>query len=151
MKTVSIRDLRGADLQESAREGKPLAVTNHRVLVGVIIPVVSAWVEHLIYYNWSHVCQSVAEAEQAVATGSPAIPLEAVLVGKTVVQTPESKETLDQLQTSLNPPESAEQEASPVERQCAPCAPCASATCRPLCSRKRVRLGRPSQSPMNAS
>jgi len=132
MKTVSIRDLRGADLQESAREGKPLAVTNHRVLVGVIIPVVSAWVEHLIYYNWSHVCQSVAEAEQAVATGSPAIPLEAVLVGKTVVQTPESKETLDQLQTALNPPESAEQEASPVERQCAPCAPCASATCRPL-------------------
>jgi hypothetical protein len=46
METVSIRSLRGASLRESARNGKPLAVTNHRALIGVVIPVAAAWVEH---------------------------------------------------------------------------------------------------------
>ena len=69
METVSIRDLRGADLEERAREGKPLAITNHRALIGVIIPASSAWVEHLVYYNWSRVRQSIAEGEQDIAEG----------------------------------------------------------------------------------
>ena len=43
METVSIRALRGATLRDRAREGKPLAITNHRVLIGVVIPVVPAW------------------------------------------------------------------------------------------------------------
>src|SRR5579863_8273387 len=60
METLSIRDLRGARLRESARRGRPLAITTHRVLIGVFVPVASAWVEHLIESNWSQVQQSIA-------------------------------------------------------------------------------------------
>jgi hypothetical protein len=67
METLSIRDLRGARLRQSASLGRPLAITNHRVLVGVFVPVATAWVEHLIEVNWSHVQQSIAEGEQAIA------------------------------------------------------------------------------------
>jgi hypothetical protein len=136
METVSIRELRGATLRDRAREGKPLAITNHRVLIGVVIPVVPAWVEHIICYNWSHVRQSIDEAEDALADGKPmtalpgvsaaaqtarhgaparpAIPLVADLVGETVVQTPQSKETLEQLQAALNPRAPADQENGPA-------------------------------------
>jgi antitoxin (DNA-binding transcriptional repressor) of toxin-antitoxin stability system len=127
METVSIRDLRGADLQERARQGKPLAITNYRVLIGVIIPASSAWVEHLVYYNWSRVNQSIAEGEQDIAdvTGNwagvsgscdrqdagqpakPVVPLTAAVVGETVVQAPKSEEALGRLQALLNPSGSA--------------------------------------------
>src|ERR1700723_2945297 len=125
METVSIRDLRGATLRDRAREGKPLAITNHRVMIGVVIPVVPAWGEHIVCYNWSHVRQSIDEAEGALADGRamtalpggnamteaagaggptrPPMPLIADLVGETVVQTPRSKETLERLQEALNP------------------------------------------------
>ena len=135
METVSIRDLRGADLQERARQGKPLAITNYRALIGVIIPASSAWVEHLIYYNWSRVRQSIAEGEQAIADAAampaiedaghpagapdsdgrqdrrtpqkPVVPLTAAVVGETVVQAPESEEALARLRAALNPSRSA--------------------------------------------
>ncbi len=124
METVSIRELRGTALRDRAREGKPLAITNYRVVIGVVIPVVPAWVEHLVRYNWSHVQKSIDEAEDAMADGKPmtslpdasaeaegprsgaprpAVPLVADLVGETVVQTPRSKETLERLQAALNP------------------------------------------------
>lgn len=136
MESVKIRELRGADLQARARSGKPLAITNHGSLIGVIIPVTQAWVEHLIDRNWSHVRQSIAEGEQAMASatsmltvddvvaqadargyseehegGTPerlAVPLVAAVVGGTVMQPPESRETLERLQALLNPPGSAE-------------------------------------------
>lgn len=136
METVSIRELRGANLRARAREGKPLAITNHRAMIGVIIPVVPAWVEHIICYNWSHVRQSTEEAEDVLADGKPmitlpsasataeaagyaapprsAIPLVADLVGETVVQTPRSKEALERLQAALNPGGTAYQENGPV-------------------------------------
>jgi len=132
METISIRDLRGATLRDRAREGKPLAITNHRVMIGVVIPVVPAWVEHIVCYNWSHVRQSIDEAESSLASGKPAtvlpgasvtpeapgsggaarppIPLVADLVGETVVQTPRSEETLERLQQALNPPGATDQE-----------------------------------------
>jgi len=144
METISIRDLRGADLEQRAREGKPLAITNHRALIGVIIPASSAWVEHLVYYNWSRVRQSIIEGEQAAADAAampafggagggadsadpgerqepgipdrPVVPLAAAVVGETVVQTPESAEVLDQLRATLNPSGSVgEQEGSLAE------------------------------------
>jgi antitoxin (DNA-binding transcriptional repressor) of toxin-antitoxin stability system len=128
METASIRDLRGADLQKRAREGKPLAITNHRALIGVIIPASSAWVEHLVFYNWSRIRHSIAEGEQAVADAAaappsgpgghrtgpgrkqdpgvaerPVVPLNAAVVGETVVQTPESEEAIEELRALLNP------------------------------------------------
>jgi hypothetical protein len=132
METVSIRSLRGKDLSEKALKGRPLAITNRGALIGVIIPVAAAWVEHMIDYNWSHVRQSIVEGEQAMADAAPmvtiqhvipehgqagpetpetlrtperlALTLAAAMVGGTVTQTAESKEILERLQVALNPP-----------------------------------------------
>ena len=132
METVKIREIRGAALREKVRDGKPLAITNRGALIGVIVPVTRAWVEHMIDYNWSHARQSIAEGEQAIASGTPmltiddvvaqtgapggysegpvqgtperlAVPLVAAMVGGAVVQPPESRETLERLQALLNP------------------------------------------------
>ena len=144
METFSIRDLRGATLREAARKGKPIAIRNHRVLVGVMIPVVTAWVEHVIDNNWSHVQQSITEGEQAIASGTPltriqdvvtepdvpgsgeggslnaperlAVPLVAAMTGGTVTQAAQTKEVLDRLQAALNPAGlTAGQKNSPAE------------------------------------
>jgi antitoxin (DNA-binding transcriptional repressor) of toxin-antitoxin stability system len=125
METVSIRHLRGADLQERTREGKPLAVTNRGALIGVIIPASSAWVEHLVFHNWARVRQRIAEGERAIAghsgpvgddaerpergTGQPVAPLDAAVVGKTVVQSPASADVVSRLRAALNPLASGEQ------------------------------------------
>jgi antitoxin (DNA-binding transcriptional repressor) of toxin-antitoxin stability system len=132
VETVKIREIRGAALREKVRDGKPLAITNRGALIGVIVPVTQAWVEHMIDYNWSHARQSIAEGEQAVASGTPmltiddvvaqadtrgghdegpvrgtperlAVPLVAALVGGQVVQPPETRETVERLQALLNP------------------------------------------------
>jgi len=79
MKTVSIRDLRGAGLRESSLKGELLALANHRVLIGVFVPATSGWVEQVLDYNWSHVRQSIAEGEQAMAAGPPMVTLDGVL------------------------------------------------------------------------
>jgi len=132
METISIRNLRGRNLSEKALQGRPLAITNRGALIGVVIPVTPAWVEHVIDYNWSHVRQSIAEGEQAIADAAPmvttqhvipkndqasprtgealktperlALTLAAAMVGGTVAQTPETKEVLERLQVALNPP-----------------------------------------------
>jgi hypothetical protein len=132
METVNIRNLRGKYLRENALRGKPLAITNAGALIGVVIPVAAAWVEHLIDYNWSHVRQSINEGEQAIAAGTRmttvrdlvaqadagsddeaqgnclpeklAMPtVVAALTGRTVAQAPESKEMLARLQQAFNP------------------------------------------------
>jgi hypothetical protein len=132
METVNIRNLRGKYLRENALRGKPLAITNAGALIGVVIPVAAAWVEHLIDYNWSHVRQSLNEGEQTIAAGMPlttiqdlvapaeaggddevqghgmpeelAVPaVVAALTGRTVAQAPESKEILARLQQAFNP------------------------------------------------
>lgn len=118
METVSIRDLSGASLYESARKGKPIAITNYRALIGVFIPVAAAWVEHLIEHNWSRVRHSIAEGEQAMAgeatmTGlrdtDPipqrlAIPLVAAMSGRAVMHTPEGEAVLKRLRGALTRP-----------------------------------------------
>ena len=119
METVSIRDLRGADLQERTREGKPLAITNRGALIGVIIPASSAWVEHLVFHNWPRVQQSITEGELAVAGDlapparhggeRPGVSLDAMVVGETVVQPPASADAVGQLRAALNPPGSGRQ------------------------------------------
>lgn len=109
METISIRDLRGTSLRASARRGKPLAITNHRVIIGIFIPVAAAWVEHLFEYNWSHVRQSITEGEQAMASGAPmttpmTLPLQAGLVGQAVTEAPQTRALVEQLQAALAPP-----------------------------------------------
>jgi antitoxin (DNA-binding transcriptional repressor) of toxin-antitoxin stability system len=118
LETLSIRDLRGADLLDRARRGQTLAITNRGALIGVAIPVAAAWLEHLIDYNWSRVQQSVAEGEQAMASrkpmrvldevtggGQPAgLRLHATVVGGVVAQPPESEEILRQIHEGFHPP-----------------------------------------------
>ena len=132
MDTVKIRELRGTDLQQRARSGRPLALTNRGRLIAVIIPVTRAWVEHLVDYNWSHVRQSIDEGERAMAAGEPMatiddvmalpapgdgharqapeqhapellVPVVAAVIGGTVMQPPETTETLERLHAVLNP------------------------------------------------
>jgi len=79
MRTISIRDVRGSDLEEYARAGELVGVTNHRVLIGVVVPVTQSWVEHMIDHNWSRVRQNVAEGEQGMAYESPMVTLDDVL------------------------------------------------------------------------
>lgn len=102
METVSIRNLRGESLRERAASGKPLAITNRGALIGVVIPVAPSWLEHIIAYNLSHVEQSVAEAEQAMAD-KPMITLH---------------EVVEQLRADLNPTPRTEtgQATAPAER-----------------------------------
>lgn len=141
METIKIRDLRGTELRKRARTGGPLAIHKRGALIGVMIPVTRAWVEHLIDHNWSHVRQSIAEGEQAMAAGTPmlsiddvvtqaddpgydegsrgsapeslAVPLVAAVVGGTVLQPPETRETLARLQALLSPPGSPGESAEP--------------------------------------
>jgi hypothetical protein len=113
MDSVSIRNVRGAMLRERARQGKLLAITNHRALIAVVVPVAAGWVEHLIDHNWSHVRQSIAEGEQAIASGGPlatvedaerpAVPLAAAAVGGTVAHAPSSAAIVEQLRAALGP------------------------------------------------
>ena len=102
METVSIRNLRGESLREKAAGGVPLAITNRGALIGVVIPVAPAWLEHIITYNLSHVEESVAEAEQAMAN-KPMVTLH---------------EVIEQLRADLNPTPRAEtgQANAPVKR-----------------------------------
>ncbi len=127
MDTVKIRELRGTDLQQRTRSGRPLALTNRGTLIAVIVPVTRAWVEHLIDYNWSHVRQSIDEGERAMAAGEPLatvddilaqpapagarghqapellVPLVAAVIGGTVMQPPETTQALERLHAVLNP------------------------------------------------
>lgn len=118
MESVSIRGLSGAVLRDSASQGKLLAITNHRALIGVAIPVTPAWADHLIDYNWSRVQQSIIEGERAVAAGQPgrpadepppvaaraAVPVRASLVAGDVVQSAETRELLQKIHEGFHPP-----------------------------------------------
>ena len=136
MDTVSVRELRGADLQQRTRAGKPLAVTNYRALIGVFLPVSRPLVQYLAARHWPQLDQSIEEGERAMAaavawsayeatrgdgaapdhvegrdSGRPSrrsVPLAATVRGDTVIQTPESKDILDQLRAAFNPARSAE-------------------------------------------
>jgi hypothetical protein len=132
METVSIRSLRGTSVRKSVGAGKPLAITNNKALIAVVIPVARAWVEHVIDRNWSQVRQHVEEGEKAMASGAPmeslvdvlagaevsgansghggalpdgfVKPLVAALAGRTLTQSPESKQLLAKMQAALTVP-----------------------------------------------
>lgn len=129
METISIRDLRGSDLHENARQGNILAITNRGSLIGVAIPIAPAWLAHLVDYNWSRVQQNIAEGEQAMADGkpmrplgdvastpgTPALPLRAAVVGGVVTQAPETEEVIRKVHEGFHPPGPATLEHEPAE------------------------------------
>ena len=70
-------------------------------LIGVVVPVAAAWLEHLIDYNLSQVQQSIDEAEQYLAAGQPA-----VTIG----------EVVGQLHGMLNPGQAESESARPTTK-----------------------------------
>lgn len=118
MEKISIRSLRGSTLRAHAQKGEWLAITNHRVLIAVLIPAAEGWVQHLIRQSWPQVRQNIDEAENAMAAGQPitaiddmmpaavrpGTPLEAAIVGGAVAQAPMSEVTIGKLSAALNPP-----------------------------------------------
>lgn len=118
MEKISIRNLRGRTLRAHAHKGEWLAITNHRVLIGVLIPAAEGWVQHLIRHNWPQVRQNIDEAENAMTAGQrmttiedmvpvpvrQGMPLEAAIVGGSLTQAPGSKAAIDRLNAALNPP-----------------------------------------------
>src|SRR5580700_5821950 len=84
METVNIRSLRGTSVAKTVGDGKPLAITNNKALIAVVVPVARAWVEHVIDRNWSQVRQHVEEGEKAMASGAPMVSLEDVIAGADV-------------------------------------------------------------------
>lgn len=130
--------MRGEALLDQARKGGPLAITEYRVIIGVIIPAAEGWAQQLICQNWPQVRQSITAAEQAMATGQqmtaiqdvtpapgpgpgrnpqggsaagkPTVPLDAAIVDGAVAQTPQSREAIRQLHAAWNLPAPADGE-----------------------------------------
>jgi antitoxin (DNA-binding transcriptional repressor) of toxin-antitoxin stability system len=67
MKSIKIREMRGAKLEEAARAGELVGLTRDRALIAVVVPMVQAWVEHIVDQNWSRILQSAASAEDLIA------------------------------------------------------------------------------------
>lgn len=120
MQTVSIRSLRGTNLRENVRKGLPLAITNHRVLIAVFLPLAAARVEHLIHYNWPHVAQSVVEGEQSLHTASAVVTLDDVIsheddIGYEQGQVHKVRQrtgSFERLQAALNPSDARQESES---------------------------------------
>jgi hypothetical protein len=83
MKTIKIRELRGSTLEEYARAGELVGLTRDRALIAVVVPMVQAWVEHMIDHNWSRVMQSVAAAEEDLNREADVVTLDDVLATST--------------------------------------------------------------------
>jgi hypothetical protein len=67
MKSIKIREMRGSKLEDAARAGELVGLTRDRALIAVVVPMVQAWVEHIVDQNWSRILQSAASAEDAIA------------------------------------------------------------------------------------
>lgn len=79
LRMINIRELRGADIERYATAGELIGIKKNRALIGVVVPVTSHWVEHVIEHNWSRVVQSIGEGERAMAEGNPMVTLDALL------------------------------------------------------------------------
>ncbi len=68
-RTIRIGDVSGLAISEAAQEGCVLALTNERVLIGLLLPVKERLVQHLIQENLSRVYQSIDRGEREAAVG----------------------------------------------------------------------------------
>jgi hypothetical protein len=90
MKTIKIRELRGSTVEEYARAGELVGLTRDRALIAVVVPMVQAWVEHMIDHNWSRVMQSVAAAEEDLNREDNVVNLDDVLAKAATEPSPSS-------------------------------------------------------------
>ncbi|MFG2236180.1 hypothetical protein ACGFNX_40360 [Streptomyces sp. NPDC048723] len=80
MKMISVREMRGTQLEQYARDGELVGIKSYRELIGVLVPLTPAWVKHLIDYNRSRIEQNLTESEEEIAAGKPLVTLDALLV-----------------------------------------------------------------------
>jgi hypothetical protein len=79
MMTVSLRDLRGGQLKKYADMEEMVGLTNHRVLVAVLLPATAEWVAHLVETNVSRVEQNIQAGEDEFKRDGSLTTLEAAL------------------------------------------------------------------------
>jgi hypothetical protein len=80
MKMISIREMRGSELEKYAQDGELVGIKNYRELIGVLVPLTPAWMKHLIDDNRSRIEQNLGEAEEEMAAGKPMVTLEDLLL-----------------------------------------------------------------------
>ncbi len=79
MKMIKIRELRGSTLEKYARAGELVGLTRDRALIAVVVPMVQAWVEHVIKHSCSQLRQSMAAAEAEMDSEADLVTLDDVL------------------------------------------------------------------------
>jgi antitoxin (DNA-binding transcriptional repressor) of toxin-antitoxin stability system len=79
MRTVSIREVSGALINEAAERQETLGITNNNVLAGVLVPVTSRWVKHLVEGNVSRILHSIERGEKEIADAESYVSLEKAL------------------------------------------------------------------------
>lgn len=75
MKTMSIRELRGAALKSLTDAEGFVGITSDRVLVAIFVPVTEDWVKHVLELNKTRVQQNILEGELEIRAGQ-VVPLE---------------------------------------------------------------------------
>ena len=69
MKTIGIREVSGERITAAVAAGDVLGITNGRVLAGVLMPLTTETVEHLVDQNVTRIVQNIREGEREVAEG----------------------------------------------------------------------------------
>lgn len=82
MEAVRIGDLSGSRIELAGQAGQTLALTNGRVLVGVLVPVTQQLVEHLVDQNLSRIMYNIAQGELEATSGESMVTLDDVLTEK---------------------------------------------------------------------
>jgi hypothetical protein len=67
MRTISVRDISGAVITEATARQETLGITNNNVLAGVLVPVTSRWVEHMVDLNMSRILHGLQRGEKEIS------------------------------------------------------------------------------------
>jgi len=67
VKNISIREVRASKLRELAAEGTLAAITDNRVLAGIVCPVPQDWLTQMLAMNRSRIRESVRSGEKELA------------------------------------------------------------------------------------
>jgi len=78
VRTVRVGDLSGREIELAGEAGQTLALTNDRVLIGIVVPVTPGLVEFLVEENITRVMMNIAQGEQEIASQGSLTTLEHV-------------------------------------------------------------------------
>lgn len=78
VRTVRVGDLSGREIELAGEMGQTLALTNDRVLIGIVVPVTPGLVEFLVEENITRVMYNITCGEQEIASQDSLTTLEQV-------------------------------------------------------------------------